>query len=61
LDIVGVSGTEFSPVIDFFFLEFCSKSFFFISLFSCCNCAMTKWDLLNYSCISMIRLSLSLG
>jgi len=61
LDLVGVTTTDVSPAIEISFLEACSKDFFFISLFSCCNSAMTKWAFFNYTCSSMIRLSFSLG
>jgi hypothetical protein len=61
LELVGVTGTDVSPVTQLYFLEACSNAFFFISLFSCCNCAMTKWAFFNCSCNSMIRLYFSLG
>jgi hypothetical protein len=60
LDLVGFVGTDVSPITEIFFLEVYSKACFFISLFTCCNCAMKKWAFFNCSSSSMIRLSLSL-
>jgi len=59
LEPVGVKGTDFSPATKVSFVKECSKYFFLISVFSCCNCAMTKWAFFNCSYSSMIRLSLS--